>query len=78
MVFALSPESEVHTTRRPTYAELLLVLDSLSASRALLVEDPRKGGGEGERRVMMNLEEMEVLRVLGQVGGPKWRALFDT
>lgn len=76
MVFTLSAEADVHSQRRPTTVELLLVLDSLSASRALLVEDPRKGMSDGERRVMLNLEETEVLRVLGEIGGPKWRSVL--
>jgi len=60
--------------RKPTPAELELVLDSLVASRALIVEDglnairkpPR------ERRVILNLEQVEVERVLSEVGGRSW------
>ncbi|KAL7278893.1 hypothetical protein ACG7TL_006724 [Trametes sanguinea] len=62
-------------TRRPSADELLLVLDALLASHALIAEDgaaiARKA--EGERRVALNLEYGEVERVLGEVGGPRWR-----
>ncbi|KAF9511046.1 hypothetical protein BS47DRAFT_1373169 [Hydnum rufescens UP504] len=46
--------------------ELTLVLDSLTAARALLIEDPRKGVPDGDRKIMLNLEETEMLRVLGE------------
>lgn len=52
------------------------MLDSLTATRAILIEDPRKGVPDGERKVMLNLEETEVLRVLGETGGPKWRSFL--
>lgn len=62
-------------SRRPTNGELLMVLDSLLATRALLCEEgaaiARKA--EGERRVVLNLEHSEVERVLGEVGGTKWK-----
>ncbi|GLB40727.1 putative P-loop containing nucleoside triphosphate hydrolase protein [Lyophyllum shimeji] len=55
-------------TRKPTTTELTLVLDSLVASRAMLVEEGaavlRKP--EGERKVLLNLEAGEVERVLGE------------
>lgn len=61
-------------TRRPTLAELGGVLDSLTASRAILIEDgvaaQRKRAGE--RRVVLNLESNEVERVLSEVGGQRW------
>jgi len=67
-------------SRRPTANELTMVLDSLSASRAVLVEDgvaiSRKG--DGERRVMLNIEQGEVERVLGDVGGPRWKNIFTS
>jgi origin recognition complex subunit 1 len=67
-------------TRRPTPNELALVLDSLVASRALLVEEgaaiSRKP--EGERRVLLNLEQAEVERVLGEVGGQRWKNVLST
>lgn len=40
------------------------------------MEDARKGLSDGERKILMNIEETEVLRVLGDVGGPKWRSLL--
>lgn len=61
--------------RRPTPSELLLVLDTLLASRAILVEDgvaiSRKA--EGEKRIILNLEQTEVERVLSEVGGQRWK-----
>jgi origin recognition complex subunit 1 len=61
--------------RRPTFEELNCVLDSLLASRAMLMEDglvaQRKP--EGERRVVLNLEQTEVERVLGEMGGQRWK-----
>lgn len=62
-------------TRRPSPGELSLVLDSLLASRAMLCEDgptiARKP--EDDKRVVLNLEQTEVGRVLGDVGGTKWK-----
>ncbi|KAG6902579.1 hypothetical protein C0995_014586 [Termitomyces sp. Mi166 len=67
-------------TRKPTPAELSLVLDSLVASRAMLIEDGpavlRKP--EGDRLVMLNLESSEVERVLGEVGGTNWKNVLNT
>ncbi|KAI9000488.1 P-loop containing nucleoside triphosphate hydrolase protein [Trametes punicea] len=62
-------------SRRPSGDELLLVLDSLLASHALIAEDGVAIGrkSEGERRLALNLEYPEVERVLGEVGGPRWR-----
>ncbi|PFH48309.1 hypothetical protein AMATHDRAFT_150197 [Amanita thiersii Skay4041] len=70
----LPSESDHHSSsssRKPTPAELRMVLDSLVATRALLIED---GAGierkaEGERRVLLNLEQNEVERVLSEQGG---------
>ncbi|TFY57938.1 hypothetical protein EVG20_g8346 [Dentipellis fragilis] len=63
------------STRNPTIGELAYVLDSLLASRAILMEDgaiaSRKP--DGERRVLLNLEQSEVERVLGEVGGQAWK-----
>jgi origin recognition complex subunit 1 len=53
----------------------MLVLDSLTAARALLIEDPRKGVPDGDRKIMLNLEETEVLRVLGEAG-QSWRTFL--
>lgn len=61
--------------RKPTFGELNCVLDSLLASRAMLIEDgalaQRKP--DGERRVILNLEQIEVERVLGELGGQRWK-----
>lgn len=66
---------EEDTTRRPSVGELGIVLDSLVASRAILCEDghllSRKP--EDDKRVVLNLEHAEVERVLGEVGGTKWK-----
>lgn len=66
---------EEDTTRRPTAGELGSVLESLTASRAVLCEDGvlvlRKP--EDEKRVVLNLEHAEVERVLAEVGGAKWK-----
>jgi len=67
-------------SRKPTLNELSLVLDSLVASRAMLVEEgvaiSRKP--EGERRVLLNLEQGEVERVLSEVGGQHWKNVLST
>lgn len=67
------------TTFEPSVVELNLVLDSLLASRAMLIEDglatTRKS--EGERRVVLNLEQGEVERVLGEVGGARWKSALN-
>lgn len=71
-------DPNVPALREPTPNELALVRDSLVASRALIVE----GGAaalrkaEGERKVVLNLEQGEVERVLGDVGGEKWRNIL--
>ncbi|KAF8206431.1 P-loop containing nucleoside triphosphate hydrolase protein [Mycena galopus ATCC 62051] len=71
-------DPEVSQLRMPTPNELALVLDSLVAAHALLME----GGatalrkGEAERKVMLNLEQGEVERVLGDVGGQTWRNIL--
>ncbi|KAF8972307.1 hypothetical protein BDZ97DRAFT_1784119 [Flammula alnicola] len=67
--------SEDDPTRKPTPAELVMVLDSLVSSRAVVVEDgaavARKA--EGERRLLLNIEQGEVEKVLGDVGGQRWK-----
>ncbi|KAH0828017.1 P-loop containing nucleoside triphosphate hydrolase protein [Lanmaoa asiatica] len=63
------------STHAPTLGELTFVLDSLLASRAMLMEDGFTAARKpvGERKVILNLEQAEVERVLGDVGGPLWR-----
>lgn len=67
-------------SRKPTPSELALVLDSLVASRAMLVEEgvatTRKP--EGDRLVVLNLEQAEVERVLSEVGGQRWKNVLST
>jgi len=63
------------SSRKPTESELLLVLDSLLASRAILMEDglPVSRKQEGDRRVLLNLDQGEVERVLAEEGGQRWK-----
>ena len=76
--FIHSLSSENDPTRRPTSAELLLVLDSLVSSRAIVVEEgalvSRKP--DGERRLLLNIELSEVRRVLSDIGGQRWKNLL--
>jgi len=63
------------SSRKPSRGELAIVLESLLATRAVLMED---GAGaarktEDERRVVLNMEAGEVERVLGDVGGERWK-----
>ncbi|TFK49740.1 P-loop containing nucleoside triphosphate hydrolase protein [Heliocybe sulcata] len=63
------------SSRKPGRDELGLVLESLLATRVLLMED---GAGaarkpEDERRLVLNMEVTEVERVLGDVGGDRWK-----
>jgi origin recognition complex subunit 1 len=62
-------------TRKPTLGELDMVLESLAASRTMLIEDgvaaSRKAAGD--RKVILNLEHGEVERVLSDVGGTRWK-----
>ena len=55
------------------------MLDSLVASRAVVLEDgpaiARKA--EGERRLLLNIEQGEVERVLGEVGGARWKNVLS-
>ncbi|TFK26510.1 P-loop containing nucleoside triphosphate hydrolase protein [Coprinopsis marcescibilis] len=71
--------SGVHESRKPTAAELAMVLDSLVASRAVLLEEgaavARKANGE--RRLLLNIEQIEVERVLSDVGGPAWKNVLS-
>jgi origin recognition complex subunit 1 len=55
-----------------------MVLESLVASRAMLLEDGLAASRKdfGERRVILNLEQTEVERVLGDVGGQTWKNLL--
>jgi origin recognition complex subunit 1 len=63
---------------KPTTNELLMVRDSLLASRAIIVEEgvavSRKP--EDEKRVLLNIEQGEVERVLSDVGGNSWRNIL--
>ncbi|KAL1940128.1 hypothetical protein VTO73DRAFT_9079 [Trametes versicolor] len=68
-------DADPDPVRRPNADELGQVLDALLAAHALICEDGPAVArrAEGERRVALNLEYAEVERVLGEVGGPKWR-----
>ena len=54
-------------------------MGALVASRAMLVEDSagalRKS--QAERRVVLNLEQGEVERVLSEVGGQRWKNVLS-
>ncbi|KAG7451431.1 P-loop containing nucleoside triphosphate hydrolase protein [Guyanagaster necrorhizus] len=71
--------SESDPTRKPTAHELNIVLESLIASRAILIEDgfgaSRKA--EGDRKIILNLEQSEVERVLSEVGGSRWKNVLS-
>ncbi|KAF9015037.1 hypothetical protein BDQ17DRAFT_1340381 [Cyathus striatus] len=66
--------------RKPTHYEFTLILDSLVASRALIVEEGHAIAKKpaGERRVLLNLEMSEVERVLSEVGGSVWKSVLST
>lgn len=68
--------SEDDPPRKPTASELTMVLDSLVASRAVVVEDAWRKA-EGERRLLLNLEQIEVERVLSDVGGVRWKNVLS-
>lgn len=57
-----------------------MVLESLAASRAMLIEDgvaaSRKA--DGDRKVILNLEQGEVERVLSEFGGPRWKSVLSS
>ena len=61
--------------RKPTDIELALVLDSLVACRALIIEEgvaaSRKN--QGDRKVVLNIETGEMERVLSELGGTNWK-----
>lgn len=63
--------------RKPSPSELRCVLDGLLACHAVLVEDASGGAAarraEGDRRIMLNIEQTEVQRVLSEMGGPMWK-----
>ena len=63
------------STRKPSIVELRRVLDSLLASHAVLFEDSNGHSrkSENERRILLNIEQGEVERVLGHLGGQRWK-----
>ncbi|KAF9463967.1 P-loop containing nucleoside triphosphate hydrolase protein [Collybia nuda] len=74
------PSPPTDSTRKPTPGELTLVLDSLVASRAMLVEEGAAAARkpEGDRLVILNIEQTEVERVLSEVGGQRWKNVLST
>ncbi len=62
----------VFAERAPAPRELEGVLDALLAARVVLSE------ARAARRVVLNLEQAEVERVLGEVGGQQWRNMLVT
>ncbi|KAJ3501971.1 hypothetical protein NLJ89_g9099 [Agrocybe chaxingu] len=79
LTYVDSLTSEDDPKRKPTPYELMMVLDSLVASRAVVVEDGTAVARKppGERRLLLNLEQGEVERVLGDVGGQRWKAVLS-
>ncbi|KAF6760325.1 replication control protein 1 [Ephemerocybe angulata] len=65
--------------RKPSVAELTAVLDSLVASRAVLLEDGAAAARKPteERRLILNIEQIEVERVLSDVGGQVWKNVLS-
>ncbi|KAL5504368.1 ORC1 [Sanghuangporus vaninii] len=65
------------STRKPSPAELRCILDSLLASHAVLIEDDSGAAAarrpEGDRRLILNIEQIEVQRVLSEIGGQVWK-----
>ncbi|KAF7303122.1 Origin recognition complex subunit 1 [Mycena kentingensis (nom. inval.)] len=63
----------------PTPAEMAMVLDSLVASQAVLLESGAAAmkKAAAERKVVLNLEQSEVERVLGDVGGDRWKNMLS-
>lgn len=76
MIYTKLLAGEGDSTEHPTKPELDIVLSSLTGSRAVVVEEgvilARKG--EEEKKVMLLLEPSEVERVLGDVGGERWKS----
>jgi len=66
------------STRKPTLSELSLVLSSLVASKAMLVEEGLAASrkAEGDRKVVLLLEQTEVERVLSE-GGQVWKNILS-
>jgi origin recognition complex subunit 1 len=64
--------------RKPTGAELGMVLDSLVASRAIILEEGAavRRKAENERRMLLNIEQGEVEKVLGDIGGKVWKNIL--
>ncbi|KAG6812758.1 hypothetical protein H0H92_000673 [Tricholoma furcatifolium] len=72
--------SSTDPTRKPSPAELSQILDSLVASRAMVIEDGAAAlrKPDADRMVILNLEQSEVERVLGEVGGDRWKSVLST
>lgn len=68
--------SEDDPSRKPTANELNVVLNSLIESRAMLMEDGVAAARklEVDRKVILNIEQSEVERVLGDIGGKRWKS----
>ncbi|EIN10097.1 P-loop containing nucleoside triphosphate hydrolase protein [Punctularia strigosozonata HHB-11173 SS5] len=75
LIYVSTLTSDTDPTRKPTPSELTMVLESLVAARAMLVEEGLSAArkAQDERRVILNLEQTEAERVLGEVGGQRWR-----
>ncbi|EJD07069.1 P-loop containing nucleoside triphosphate hydrolase protein [Fomitiporia mediterranea MF3/22] len=64
-------------TRKPSPTELRCILDGLLASHAVLIEDGSGAAAarraDGDRRIILNIEQTEVQRVLSEMGGQMWK-----
>ncbi|THH07206.1 hypothetical protein EW145_g3541 [Phellinidium pouzarii] len=80
LIYVDSLTGDGDSTRKPTTGELRLVLDALLASHALLIEDGAGGiaarRADGDRKVVLNIEQSEVQRVLSDLGGPRWKSVL--
>ncbi|KAL0068798.1 Origin recognition complex, subunit 1 [Marasmius tenuissimus] len=79
LIYIVTLTSDDDPRRKPTSSELDMVLQSLVSSRAILLEDGalamRKA--EGERKMVLNLEQSEIERVLSDAGGEVWKKILS-
>ncbi|KAF8591217.1 P-loop containing nucleoside triphosphate hydrolase protein [Ramaria rubella] len=75
LIYMNSLTAEDDPKRKPTNMELALVLDSLLASRAVILEEGVSASRKapGDRKVLLNIESGEVERVLSDIGGTNWK-----
>jgi origin recognition complex subunit 1 len=66
------------STRKPTLAEMDVILTSLVSSKAMLVEEGALASrkDKGEKKVALAIEQTEIERVLGDIGGERWKSVL--